>query len=314
MIPNNRFLTTAIILDTHTGQMGRSITAEAATPETHSPDQYHFYCPHCLEGGHYNRVVRITEVHDKTRHTPPKFDLYAKLNSTHRCQHPVRFRDIDILAKRYDAQRGEDHTYIFSFNMAGISAPGIQGIDSVSRLGKIMYAVMFDPALPDRQFFMVSHQHVSLRRLFEQKANAVPSCGQSFHKAAIMTPNPLPRYRYENFTQNEISGVSNYHAVDAEGKKINFRHVLSFRDTETFKEVKAIVERRGTSQSAPVMVFAKAVLSYQSKHRDYPVMRFLIDTPGQVMPWDHPRSFREALDRQVVRPEALNVRRAIVCV
>ncbi len=301
MTSHHRFLTTAILLDTHTGQMGGSITAEAATPETHSPERYHFYCPHCLEVGHYNRVVRITEVHDKTRHTPPKFDLYAKLNSTHRCQHPVRFRDIDSLARRYDAQRGEDHTYIFSFNMAGISTPRIQGIDSVSRLGKVMYAVMFDPALPDRQFLRVGHQHVSLRRLFEQKANAVPACGQSFHKAAIVTPNALPPYRYENFAQNEISGVSSYHAVDAEGKKINFRHVLSFRDTETFKDVKTMVDRRGHAQSAPVMVFAKAVLSYQSEHRDYPTMRFLIDSPGQVMSWDHPRSFREALDHQVTR-------------
>lgn len=265
-----------------------------ATPKKYPPKNFQFYCPDCQELGHFTRLVRIKETNKRSPQgyvTPAKFDLYKREHQTHKCNHTVRFKELENLATRYEAVAlGQDHSYAFPITIDRREAES--GIHDVRRLEKVLYACLYDEDLRDKQFFDLRGARHSVKDLFNIMAAEGHVKNKSYYAAAIFRPLARADLRAEYAYKGEISGMNNT--------------VLSC-STETYGAVRKMAARQGGNASAPILVFAKAVLNVENLEGRQPFTRYVVDYFKQVRPWDHPTSFDAMIKNQAEPPPPYNL-------
>jgi hypothetical protein len=274
-------------------EMAGLITADKADPEEYDPAQHHFYCPDCFALGHFTRLVRIKETARGRRWygiTPAKFDLYAKTHATHKCDHPVRTREIDELADpsrysdSYNAIPLGNHSYAWPIT---ITAPRskLKGIDSAERLGKVLYSCMYDPDLRQKQFFDIGSKRLPLNKIFDREATAV-----GHPRAAFFRANALPYIRKSNACNFEIIGTSD----DA----------LSCLDDRTYRSVRDQIDKEA---DGAFLVFAEAITPDPVTEKGNGIKTFMIDGLNQIFSWPHHTDFNRAISDQAEPPPPYNI-------
>lgn len=292
-----QFQTGALVYNIERQELSRDtiICADEATPEKYPPHQHHFYCPDCIELGHFTRLVRIKETDKRSPRgimTPAKFDLFKKEYQTHQCNHPVRFRELDNLAVRYDVVCLNDNEHSYAFPITIHKREAQEGIYNIKRLEKVLLACMFDEELREKQFFDVGGIRHSLSDLFNGPAAEGLSQNFTYYAAAIFRPIARPDLQHQNAYKGEITGMNDT--------------ALSCSQ-EIYKAVKDMVIRYGAQKSAPVLVFGRAVLNVENLKGHRPFTRFVVDDLKQVTPWAHPTSFDDMINNQAEPPPPYNL-------
>lgn len=322
---SSRYILTAIPFDVDRGELLRPVLADQAGPDDYPPNQYQFYCPDCYEDhGHFTRLVRVAPY----RASPAKFHLYARMNSTHQCDHPVRTRDLDLLAARYNAATRARHSYSFSMNMAGANFMdrSVFAVRRASRLAKITYQLLYDDGLRKNQALRIQGEDIPFEEAFYdddgkgklyQAALAAARKQETLYIAGIFRPIGLrsewKRFADENNVSRCIPGMAGK-TVTYKGEKLRPSSILMCASSHVYNEVRKITDRNGNMTSSPVIVFARAVLNLErldqrverlktgssEPHAAYTGL--VIESADQVALWDHPVSFKKALEQQSPGP------------
>ncbi|MCB1530287.1 MAG: hypothetical protein H6853_02125 [Rhodospirillales bacterium] len=301
------------------------ISANRANPDDYPPGQYQFYCPDCYEDhNHFTRLVRVAPY----RSSPAKFHLYARMNSTHQCDHPVRTRDLDLLAARYNAATRARHSYSFSMNMAGANfiEKSVFAVHRATRLAKITYQLLYDEGLRKNQALRIQGEDISFEDAFYdddgkgklyQAALAAARKKNPLYVAGIFRPIGLraewKRFADENNAPRCIPGIAGK-AVTYKGEKLRPSSVLMCASSCVYDEVRKITDRNGKRTSSPLIVFARAALNLERLDRRVERLKagspeahaaytgLVIESADQVAAWDHPVSFKKAVEQQDAGP------------
>ncbi|NQZ14115.1 MAG: hypothetical protein HRT94_04725 [Alphaproteobacteria bacterium] len=304
-----------------------SITAKQADPNDFDPQKFRYYCPDCfIEHAHFTRLTRV-----KGRESlPPRFVLYDRHDSTHACDLPARFHEIDSLAdpnrysESYDAVAFGDHAYSFPLNMADIRVePAIRGVFSAERLKKILYATMFDPDLLKRQRLHVDGKDIriknflydtSKRAALIRRALEASKKRKPFYAAVVF--NPLARRDFwRDFT--DVNGIPGQPSrrMEIEGEALRPNVVLRFQSRSVGSHVRTMVSRNGGNKSAAVLAFGRVCITPNllrerienlkagKQEQRLVQVGVQIDSLDQVTEWNHPKTFKEIASMQGATPE-----------
>ena len=324
----------ADVYDAIRHEMAGSITAEKAEPEDLSPDRYHFYCSDCLKGhDHFTRLKRVKgheacDVGVKIT-LPPRFVLYRKDHSTHKCDHRLRFQEMDDLAARYEAKSQGDHSYSFLMNMGNCVDPMVmdgvgESVHSAERLRKILYAGMYDPDLFAQQTLYLGNQHQPLREVVYDQTQREELVRQSIIKSwtqkefyAAVIFKPMARRDYWHTLTDEF-GIPAQPAgqIDVRGAVMTPNIVLRFKSEFVRTAVKDMVSRESGNSSAAVLAFGRVVTARPyvdrkikeakrvGKAERVPILQtaLWINAASDVTEWNYPPSFESMIEQQEGAP------------
>lgn len=282
------YQTEALVYKVIEQEFAGTITADKAEPDLYPSNDHHFYCPDCFELGHFTRLVRIKpsmrsdfakRTGEVDTFTPAKFDLYDRTHSTHKCNHPVRFKEINGF-ERYNPEKLGDNSHAFRVSISS----GDTCINTAKRFRKVLYADMYDEKLRQEQFFDLGNQRFSTEELFLQNTRDITGV-----RPVLLQPVARANIRLRNADRN-------YEIICSGDKSIECM------DREVFKNVKKMTERKGGNVSAPVLVLAEPSFVHDVYLGDRMFEQFRIHSLDQITEWNYHTDFDAAIKEQIVRP------------
>lgn len=327
-VSSGAFLQNATVYDRRAKAVLGEITAQSDTLETFDPEHHEFYCPDCLDQGYAMRIVHRPEDLTGADITPSRFVHYRYDEATHICDHPVRYKRLDELAVRYNAERIGPHSYIFDLDLRYERDNNLRVVDRASRMAKLTLALLYDPALRAKQKIRFADGSVrpfeeglyrpspdEKIRLFNDTYRAAEA--RHYMPAAQIFRPIANRRLWKAFeAQNCIPGIAG-RKVDYAGLKMQPSTVLWCTTKKIYWQVSQMCAHQAAGKDgAALMIVGDSQFSFKRANERVAGIRagaklpmalhnvFKIQHDSQVVPWQHTATFAEAAAKHAHTQEA----------